>query len=1132
MESLLTSLTSNDNAQRAEAEERYKKVIQNDPQSIVIEFIQLIENSTDIALRTSAVVLLRRLLDVHACGVYARLDAQTQTTVKSKLLEAIVKESVPSLRRKLGHTIAEVALASYTQKQAWNEILQLISEVITNSEQAQLCETGFDLITKLADYVGDILLPYKSSFLEAFMTSLQDPSGCVQISGLKAAASFLLLLDNQQDLAAFLIVMPSMLRIIENLFKSQEELVLREILSSFIQVAEAHPKFFKSALEQLGNAMLVIMTSQEMSPETRDLALELVVTICENASGTVRKSSQFIQMLLPTTLQLICEVEDDPEWKLKFDSPDMYMESHDDENIVSEAGANAITRLSIALGGKSILPVVIPVIRSYLADQDWRKRRAALYATCLLGEGSKAQLESQLASVVGMIMPYLEDGHPRVQYSAIYCIGQLANDFGVVSHGKNFLAQFHAIILPALTSILQKQECVPRTRALAASAVINCCDPNGCKAKHVLPYAQSLLESLFHVIQNGPRPVQEQALTAVANVAKVIGSGFDAYYDIFIPVAKNVLIHASGSEFSLLRGKSMETIALIGQAVGKDRFLNDAKEVMEILLQVQQTGTLNGPEVLYVTQSCVRIGSVLGNDFVPYLQHVIPPLIAQAQIEPDVQVYTPAIGEDDAESNVDDDVMIIQIRDNEKRQVRINTSALEDKTNACNMLYQCAFDVQGAFYPYVDQVAQVMIPLIRFQYVEDIRLVCSLSMAKLLDAAIEGILHHGFGKDDPQFPQRLFDGFFQTLIDAIQNEDDLECMGAFAEAIASSLEVCKDAADKGLKVGVSIENLPLVVDILTHIAVGCIQRRLVRVESNQQDEDFDQEEAIKQSVQDEVEDGIFRSMIDAVGWVIKVHKTDFFSVFQSQLLSFVMEYVNLTQIPAIRAQIICMMDDIIEHCQPLAAQHMTSMASHLLAGIQDPSAVVIQAAAYGIGVAAEKANQAFLPYASDSLQKLIQLILALREYLAHNENEETGAAHDNCVSAVLKLLVYYPNIADTKTLWSLWLSWLPLIMDIIEARDVHDRMLQLVSNNYTDLYGSEYSNLPGILKVLAALLDPNVSDNNEVTNDEEEYSIVSATAKPQIHAILLKFRTEIDEAVLVKAWGSLTMKEQQHLQCS
>lgn len=935
----------------------------------------------------------------------------------------------------------------------------------------------------------------------------------------------------------------------------QEETVLREIVSSFIQIAEAHPKFFKSSLEQLGNAMLVIMTSQESCPETRDLALELIVTICENASGTVRKLPQLIQSLLPTTLQLICEVEEDPEWNSKFDSSDVFMESHDDENLVSEAGASAINRLSIALGGNSILPVVIPVIRSYLSEQDWRKRRAALYATCLLGEGCKAQLVSELASIMGMIMPYLEDRHTRVQYSAIYCIGQLANDFGIVPRGKNFQAQFHAIILPALTIVLQKQECIPRIRALAASAVINYCDPNVCKAKYVLPHAQSLLQALFHVIQNCPRPVQEQAMTAIANVAKVIGAGFDAYYDIFIPVAKNVLVHAIGSEFSLLRGKSMETIALIGQAVGKDRFLNDAREVMETLLQVQRTGALNGPEVLYVTQSCVRIGSVLGNDFVPYLQHVIPPLIAQAQIKPDVHIYTPAIGdpEEDAENTLDDDdVMIIQIRDNEKQQVRINTSALEDKTNACNMLYQCALDLKGAFYPYVDQVAQVMIPLIRFEYVEDIRLVCSLSMAKLLEAAIDGILHHGFGKDDPQFPQRLFDGFFQILIEAMQHEDDLECLGAFAEAIASSLEICKDAADNGMDIGVRIENLTEIVAILKQVAIGCIQRRVARVQVNQEDEDFDQEEALKQIVQDEVEDGIFRSMIDAIGWTIKVHKNNFFPVFQSELLPFVMENIKLVQIPAIRAQIICMMDDIIEHCQPLPGQQMSSFATHLLSGIQDPSAVIIQAAAYGIGVAAENANQAFSPYAPECLQKLIQLILALREYLAHNENEETGAAHDNCVSAVSKLLIYYPTIADTKAIWPLWLSWLPLKMDVIEARDVHDRMLHLLGNNFAELYGSEYANLPSILKALAALSgnpinmfvthdisrfciisDAEGSEDSQLTsNDEDECSVLSVTAKSQIHAILLKFRKEIDESVLVKAWGALTLKEQEILQRS
>jgi len=107
-----------------------------------------------------------------------------------------------------------------------------------------------------------------------------------------------------------------------------------------------------------------------------------------------------------------------------------------------------------------------------------------------------------------------------------------------------------------------------------------------------------------------------------------------------MPVAKDVLVHAQGKEYGLLRGKAMESVALIGQAVGKEQFLLDAREILEILIRVQgndgSSGQEVGPETQYVSQALVRIGSVLREDFVPYLPVVIPRLLKQASIEPDV----------------------------------------------------------------------------------------------------------------------------------------------------------------------------------------------------------------------------------------------------------------------------------------------------------------------------------------------------------------------------------------------------------------------------------------------------------------------------------------------------------------
>lgn len=858
------------------------------------------------------------------------------------------------------------------------------------------------------------------------------------------------------------------LQIIELLVNSGDEVAFREVLSALLQIAEVHPKFFRNALDEVARGMIFICSAQNLDSETRELALEFLLSLSENAGGMVRKSEYIKQAIVPLVIQLMCEVEDDETWVTSFDDPETFTEASDADNSVSDAAAAAIDRLSTSLGGSIVLPAAIPVVKQFLGDADWRKRRAALYATCLMGEGAKQLMTRELDNVVAMVLPFLNDQHPRVQYAALHSIGQLAEDFGEVEKGKNFQAKFHDVVLPALTALIQNEQGVLRTRALAASVVINFCNVNVCKAKYVAKHSQALLEALFNALRSCPRQVQEQAITAVASVAKVIGEEFDRFYGIFIPLAKEVLLNARGKEYSLLRGKSMESIALIGQAVGKDKFVGDAKEVMDILVRVQSSEELEGPEVQYVAQSCVRIGSILKQDFVPYLPHVVPSLIKQAQIQPDIVLSDIAEGQDEEDGPTEDgkDSMTLEIRGVGKKRLEINTSALEEKTNACNMLYQSALDLEGAFYPYVAEVASVMIPLMNFEYVEDIRVVSSLSMAKLLNCAVDGTINYGHATTAPQFPQQLFEKFFEPLLQSLQTEEDLECLGAFAEATSACLEVCKESVEKGVQVGVPIEHVPRVIDVFKTVATNSAQRLMTQHNENQEDEDYDAEAAIQQTENDELEEGVFRSMVDSIGWLVKTHQASFFPVFKLHLLPFVTPLLEQGVLNVLRGQAICMIDDIIEHCGEAAQELVPVFLNHLVQGLEDPSPSVIQASAYGIGVSAEKCGAAFDPFCQTALEKMVHLITIS----ASTDDPEVLAARDNAVSAVAKICLTRESAVDAAKVWPVWLTWLPLRTDVLEARDVHARLLNLVEAGNPHILGAEYANLATLLKVFAGIM--------------------------------------------------------------
>ncbi|KAJ0407950.1 hypothetical protein ATCC90586_006322 [Pythium insidiosum] len=1120
---LIAALMANDNQTRKQAEEAYQQLKAQNAAALVGQLVQLLRAAPDVSARAFAPVLLRRLVEAQS-GVYAALDAATQQALKTQLLEAIAVEPVAHIRRKIGHVIAEVAAAALNAKQQWPEVLATVAALSSNSENA-LRETSLDLVANLSSYAPELVAPHKESFLTLFTNSLNDASGEVQIASLKAASSFLLTLEKQQEVVAFAIIVSPMLRILQVLMQNEDDATLRDVLSSLVQITEVHPKFFRGSLDDVARAMLCIAAAQNLDGETRELALEFLLSLCEYAGGMVRKSAFIVQSVVPLAMQLMCEVPEDEQWIHKFDDPETFTETADDEENISDAAAAAVDRLSTALGGSAVLPVAIPVITSFLADVDWKKRRAALYTTCLLGEGSKALMTRELDNVVRLVLPFLTDAHPRVQYAAVHCIGQLAEDFAEVEKGRNFQARYHNEVLPALTAIIQCDG-VLRTRALAASVVINFCNVAVCKAKHVKKHAQALLEALFHAMRTCPRQVQEQAITAVASVAKVIGADFERFYGIFMPLAMDVLKNAQGTEYALLRGKAMESIALIGQAVGKERFAEDAKAVMEILVQVHSSEDVEGPEVQYVAQSCVRIGSILKEDFVPYLPYVIPPLLKQAKIEPDV-VLTDIEGDED-EENVDNssgrDTMTVEIEGVGKKRLQINTSALQDKTNACNMLYQCALDLQGAFYPFVPEVASVLVPLLTFKYVDDIRIVSGLTLSRLLSAAVDGTINHGHGAAAPQFPQQLFEQSLEPLLSALQAEDELEVRGALAEGVSALLEVCKESLDKGFQVGLSMQQVPHVVEVLKSIAANSAEQMIKTHQENQEDEDFDEEAALQQTDAMELEEGVFRSMIDSIGWIIKTQREAFFPVFKAHLLSFLTPLLNNASVlPVLRGQAICMIDDIIEHCGAAAQELVPMFITHLINGLEDASPQVIQASAYGVGVCAEKTGASFLPFSCPALDKLVAVIQAAETV----DEPEVAAARDNAVSAVSKILLHAESAVNAASVWPTWLTWLPLKTDVIEARDLHARFISWVAAGNKLILGAEFQHLPVVLKVFAAILIHDPYDGEEPEGDEDEdMEIISPESKLQLRELLASMQTQLPSNTIQGAWAALSPEEQ------
>lgn len=64
-------------------------------------------------------------------------------------------------------------------------------------------------------------------------------------------------------------------------------------------------------------------------------------------------------------------------------------------------------------------------------------------AISAIAEGCVKQMVNVLPNVVELVIPYLQDPHPRVRHATCNALGQLATDFSVY-----FQKKFHANVMP------------------------------------------------------------------------------------------------------------------------------------------------------------------------------------------------------------------------------------------------------------------------------------------------------------------------------------------------------------------------------------------------------------------------------------------------------------------------------------------------------------------------------------------------------------------------------------------------------------------------------------------------------------------------------------------------------------
>lgn len=865
----------------------------------------------------------------------------------------------------------------------------------------------------------------------------------MRIAALGAAINFIQCLENVKDRDRFQDLLPVMMQTLTEALNHNQEATAQEALELMIDLAETEPRFLRRQIVEVVGSMLQIAEAEERLEEgTRHLAIEFVITLAEareRAPGMMRKLPQFVQRLFGILMKLLEDIEDEPAWH--------GAETEDEdagETTNYSVGQECLDRLAISLGGNTIVPVASELLPAYLGAPEWQKHHAALICLAQIAEGCSKVMIKNLEQVVSMVLNSFHDPHPRVRWAAINAIGQLSTDLG-----PDLQVQYHQRVLPALAAAMDDYQ-NPRVQAHAASAVLNFSE--NCTPDILLPYLDGIVSKLLVLLQNGKQMVQEGALTALASVADSSQEHFEKYYDAVMPYLKAILVNATDKANRMLRAKSMECISLVGMAVGKDKFRNDAKQVMEVLMSLQGSQLeTDDPTSSYMLQAWARLCKCLGQDFLPYMNVVMPPLLLSAQLKPDVTITS---ADSDADIDESDDESIETITLGDKR-IGIKTSVLEEKATACNMLCCYADELKEGFFPWIDQVAPILVPLLKFYFHEEVRRAAVSAMPELLRSAklaVEKGLSQGRNES---YIKQLSDYILPALVEALHKEPETEICASMLDSLNECIEISGPLLDE--------KQVRSIVDEIKHVLTASSSRKREREERSKA-EDFDAEEGEFLKEENEQEEELFNQVGDCLGTLIKIYKASFLP-FIDELSSYLTPMWGKDATPEERRIAICIFDDVAEHCREAALKYYNTYLPFLLEACTDENSDVRQAAVYGIGVCAEFGGTVFRPLVGEALSRLDVIIR--HPNAQHSDNV---MVYDNAVSALGKICQFHRECVDASQIIPAWLSCLPIKSDLIEAKVVHDQLCSMVERSDGELLGPNHQYLPKIVAVFAEVL--------------------------------------------------------------
>jgi hypothetical protein len=1135
---VLAALCAADNTARGAAEADYASRLARDPCGVAGALVGALGAAgSPGAQRELSAVLLRQL--VRRREAWTAVDAASKSAVWDALLGALADAGLgAALSRKVVHVL--VALPAEELSQRRELVPWTLAQVgacgasrraLFLSLLGQTCEFAFELVQAELSVV--------TQALSACMQ--QEEDGECRLAACDAAAQVALSHPRPQELSAFLSqAAPLLVRCAaEGLCAGNESggasEDARELAARALESAQALMGkcmwALDAQLEPTCVALLQLVDCGAASVEHRCLALGVFAELFRRRGKALAgESPAFMERLLLLLLRLQAA---DSEFAQDWDD-DQEADLVGDPLMLTQPGlrgraAETLRAVAAAAPSAALLQQLLQLAGPALAAPERDARMAAITSLAAAAEPLGAHLleGGALPELVEVLRARLGDAEPRVAYMAVAASLELLRAPGLAqalagSFGWLADAMAAALEAPRVGDALRCAACVCLSELLERAkeereAAEEAAEEEeeeeeegggGNRAAGPLPAVlsgeqqQRLLRALVCLVTGASLAVKFEALSALAAVAAVAGPSFGAFYDELVPGIKQLIARPevalgageqqSAAKADALRAAAMACVAAIAEAVGRDRFAQDADQLLALLF-----GGGAAPERLAqvdgIFDFSARVARLLGPRFAPHLQRVLPVVYAAVRASSDVRVEDVAAAGGGAAAaasaqrsvEVDEESrqieVVQQMRGLGTFRVTANIWAFQARLDALQALQDVAEAVGEHFAPFLEGAFEVVMPAIDDHVNAEATALAATAAGSLLHAAWLSLFRQGHSMEPAQ---RLLVAInmavLKSLLRASQQEEeedeqrresDARARAGLASAYERCMRICffsggekprEDGSWPAPLLQLPHAVVPSACELLRDVLALSVQRR-VHAEDRLKAQGFEADDVEEQLEElNAQEEELAGDVVDAIGYIIKTRGPAAVPLFDSVLAVLAGHLVRAENPPAVRHNALCMYVDVFQYGGEAAQKYAEQAMPELLRVARNPdreTPELLQVACYGLGQAAESMPAAVFQakHAKHVADALGRLALARKEARDKRlkKNKKKGPAAppqepdlvlENAAAAIARICLRHACVLPRapEAMRELWLACLPMQDDEDEAQFSHRLLVKLV----------------------------------------------------------------------------------------